>query len=187
MNTRIKITDTPLVGLRLLERLPLGDERGFLERMFCDTELSSLLGERRIRQVNRTLTQKRGVVRGMHFQHPPYAECKLISCLHGEIFDVAVDLRKGSSSFLHCHAQVLSGGNRLSLLIPEGFAHGFQTLTENCEILYFHTAPYNAEAEAGLNACDPMLKIEWPLPITERSGRDEKHPLLSTGFEGIAL
>lgn len=187
MSTRFQISPTSIAGLTVLERLPIGDERGFLERLYCQDELADILAQRKIAQVNRTLTRKRGVVRGMHFQHPPHAECKIVSCLHGEVFDVAVDLRQGSPTFLHWHTQRLSGDNRNSFVIPEGFAHGFQTLTEDCEMLYFHTAPYNAQAEAGLNACDPALAIQWPLPITERSDRDKAHSMLATSFEGIVL
>ena len=97
------------------------------------------------------MTASRGTVRGMHFQHPPHAETKFVSCLRGEVFDVAVDLRNGSPTFLHWHAEILSADNHRTLVIPEGFAHGFQTLSDDCEMLYFHTAAYNPEAEGGLN------------------------------------
>lgn len=187
MSARIRITDTPLPGLKLLHHQPLDDERGYLERLYCDDELQPALADRRIRQINRTLTRKTGVVRGMHYQQPPYAECKLVSCLHGAVFDVAVDLRSGSPTFLRWYGLTLSGNNGLSFMIPEGFAHGFQTLDEDCEMLYFHTAPYNAEAEDGVNACDPRLDIRWPLPIAERSNRDENHLLTGADYRGIAL
>jgi len=126
-----------------------------------------------------------GAVRGMHFQYPPHAEVKIISCLKGKVWDVAVDLRKGSPTFLQTHSVTLSEDVPQSYLIPKGFAHGFQTLTPDCELIYFHTADYNAAAEAGLNALDPRLDIQWPIAITERSKRDEQHPMLTDCFVGI--
>ena len=183
--SRFAIHDTPLGGLQLIERKPLGDDRGFLQRLFCQESLGSLLGEKTIRQINHTLTRKLGAVRGLHFQHPPHAEVKIISCLKGMVWDVAVDLRRGSPTFLQHHAVALSEDVTQSYLIPEGFAHGFQALTPDCELIYFHTADYNATAEAGLNALDPCLGIKWPCPISERSQRDEQHAMLTNSFVGI--
>ena len=185
MSRQLEIIDTALAGLNLVQRRPIVDARGYLERMYCATELASLTGGRAIAQVNHTLTSRRGVVRGMHFQHPPHAETKLVSCLRGAVFDVAVDIRAGSASLLRWHGQVLSADNHLSLLIPAGFAHGFQTLSEDVELLYLHTAAYAPQAEGALNACDPALAIAWPEPITEQSERDRAHPLLVAGFGGI--
>ncbi|HJN97282.1 MAG: dTDP-4-dehydrorhamnose 3,5-epimerase [Gammaproteobacteria bacterium] len=184
---RFSIHETPLADLYILERYPLGDERGFLERIFCQEELGSYLQRKTIRQINHTLTRKKGTVRGMHFQRPPQAETKIVTCLQGKVLDVAVDLRKGSPTFLMHHASVLSDENFQSLLIPEGFAHGFQTLTTDCGLLYFHTADYQADAEGGIDALDPRLSIEWPLPLSERSERDSNHPMLTTDFSGIKL
>lgn len=185
MSTRFDILDTPIQGLRLLQRKPIGDNRGYLERIFCSEELKSLIPEKNIVQINHTLTAKLGTVRGMHFQQPPYAEIKFVSCLRGEVFDVAVDLRRGSPTFLHWHAEILGADNHKTLMIPEGFAHGFQTLSKDCEMLYLHTAAYRAEAEGALNARDPRLAIQWPLPITEQSVRDTGHPLVSEDFSGV--
>jgi dTDP-4-dehydrorhamnose 3,5-epimerase len=170
--------DTPIAGLVLLQRHPIGDQRGYLERVFCRDELKAIIGDRDIIQINHTLTAKAGTVRGMHFQHPPHAEMKLVTCLRGEVFDVAVDLRQGSPTFLHWHAEHLSADNHRTLAIPEGFAHGFQTLTDDCELLYLHTAAYQPDAEDGLNALDPALAIPWPQPASERSARDLALPLL---------
>ena len=178
---------TPIAGLQVIQLQPLGDERGYLERMFCSEELQSIIGTRKIVQINHTKTAKAGTVRGMHFQHPPHAEMKLVSCLRGEMFDVAVDLRKGSPTFLKWHTEILSEDNHKTFAIQEGFAHGFQTLTDDCELLYFHTAAYQPEAEAGMNALDDRLSIKWPLPIAERSMRDQQHPALDDDFEGIKL
>lgn len=187
MSTRFDIRDTPLPGLRILQRKPIGDSRGYLERLFCTDELQVLASGRHIAQINRTLTASRGTVRGMHFQRPPHAETKFVSCLRGEVFDVALDLRDNSPTFLQWHSVVLSADNHNTLVIPEGFAHGFQTLTNNCEMLYFHTHIYQPDAEGGLNAQDPRLSIQWPLPIGSVSLRDAGHPFLDENFFGISL
>jgi len=148
--------------------------------------LEEIIGNRRIMQINHTLTRKAGTLRGLHFQHPPHSEMKLISCLRGDVFDVAVDLRKESNTFLQWHGEILSEKNHRTICIPEGFAHGFQALTKNCELIYLHTASYRPDAEAGLNAVDPELSIIWPMPIVERSERDQNHALLSSDHSGLA-
>ena len=181
------IEKTPIDRLHVIQRRPIGDKRGYLERMFCSDELKLITGQRSIVQINHTLTAKAGTVRGMHLQHPPHAEMKLVSCLRGEVFDVAVDLRKGSPTFLQWHAEVMTESNHKTFVIPEGFAHGFQTITDDCELLYLHTAAYAPDAEAGLNALDPRLSIAWPMPITERSKRDQQHALLTSEFSGLSL
>ncbi len=186
MTTRFEILPTPIAGLQVLQRKPLGDDRGYLERVFCAEELDALLAGRRIVQINHTLTASRGTVRGMHFQHRPHAEIKIVSCLRGEVFDVAVDLRGDSPTFLRWHAEALSADNHRTLVIPEGFAHGFQTLTDDCEMLYFHTAAYHAPAEGGLNPSDPRLAVHWPLPVEGVSPRDASHPMLDGTFTGLA-
>lgn len=185
MNMHFDILPTPLAGLRVLQRKPIGDSRGYLERLFCVDDLRDLLAGRRIEQINRTLTSRRGTVRGLHFQHPPHAETKFVHCLRGEVFDVAVDLRRGSPTFLQWHAEILSEGNRKTLVLPEGFAHGFQTLADNCEMLYFHTAAYVQAAEGGLHVDDPRLAIRWPLPVAGLSARDAAHPRLNENFAGV--
>jgi dTDP-4-dehydrorhamnose 3,5-epimerase len=172
---RFEILPTALHGLAVLQRLPLGDARGFLERLYCADELANLLGQRRIVQVNHTHTALTGTVRGMHFQHPPHAETKLVSCLAGAVFDVAVDIRRDSLTFLHWHGEILSADNHRSLLIPEGFAHGFQTLSTDCQMLYLHTHAHHPEAEGGLHPQDPRLGITWPLPVAQLSARDAAH------------
>ena len=184
---RLAIADLPLAGLKRVERQRLGDARGFLSRLFCAEELVAAGWTKPVAQINQTVTAKRGTVRGMHFQHPPHAEMKLVICLRGEVWDVAVDIRAGSKTFLHWHAERLSADNGCALLIPEGFAHGLQTLTDDVELLYCHSAAYSAPAEAGLNPTDPRLAIAWPLPIAELSARDAQHPMLDGQFAGVAL
>ena len=187
MSSRFDILATPLQGLRLIQRKPIGDHRGYLERMFCAEELQSLIPGKSIVQINHTLTAKRGTVRGLHFQYPPHAETKVVSCLRGEVFDVAVDLRQGSPTFLRWHAEILSADNHRTLVVPAGFAHGFQALTEGCEMLYFHTAAYQPDTEGGLNVRDPRLGIRWPMEVTDLSPRDAAHPLVTKELIGLAV
>lgn len=185
--SRFAITSLPLAGLKLVERQRLGDARGFLARLFCAEELAAAGWTKPIAQINHAYTALRGTVRGMHFQYPPYAEMKLVSCIRGEVWDVAVDVRADSLTFLRWHAERLSADNRCALLIPEGFAHGFQALAEDVELIYCHAAPYQPEAEGGLHPQDPRLAVAWPLPIGELSGRDSAHPLIDAGFGGVRL
>jgi dTDP-4-dehydrorhamnose 3,5-epimerase len=187
MSARFDIFTRVIPGLVVLQRKPVHDERGMFERIFCSIELTGLIGDRRIVQINRSRTLARGTVRGLHFQHLPQAEVKIISCLQGEVFDVVVDLRAGSPTFLNWHGEILSADNHKSMFIPEGFAHGFQTLTKDCELLYLHTAPYHAEVEAGVNVQDTRLAIRWPLPLSGLSPRDLALPHLTDAFTGIAL
>ena len=169
----------------VVERQRLADHRGYFSRFFCAEELAEVGFSLPIAQINQTLTRQRGAVRGLHFQHPPNAEDKLVSCLRGEIFDVAIDLRCGSDTFLQWHAEILSAENGKSLMIPQGFAHGFQTLSDDCELLYLHTRPHATGAEAALNARDPALGIRWPLAFTDLSERDTKHPHIDHEFKGV--
>jgi dTDP-4-dehydrorhamnose 3,5-epimerase len=185
--SRFAVETTPLAGLVSVQRQPLADSRGFLARMFCAQDLAPAGWTWPIAQINHTHTLQRGTVRGLHFQHPPAAEAKLVSCLRGAVWDVAVDLRAGSPTFLQWFGRELSAANHQALLIPPGFAHGFQTLADDCEMFYLHSAPYAPAAEGGLDALDPRLAITWPLPVAERSPRDAEHPLLTPAFAGLSL
>jgi dTDP-4-dehydrorhamnose 3,5-epimerase len=185
--SRFTIRDTPIADLKLVERQQLGDSRGFLSRLFCADELAVAGWHKPIIQINQTFTQKQGTMRGMHFQRPPHAEMKLVTCLRGAVWDVAVDLRAGSPTFLQWHAEELSAANHRALLIPDGFAHGFQSLSGDCELIYLHSEAYAPEAEAGLNPQDPMLSISWPLAISELSARDAQYPMLDHQFKGVTL
>jgi dTDP-4-dehydrorhamnose 3,5-epimerase len=182
---RLTVTDLPLAGLKLVARQRLGDDRGSFARLFCAEELRAAGWRDPIVQVNHTMTARKGTVRGMHFQRPPHAEMKLVSCVRGEVFDVAVDLRRGSPTFLRWHAERLSADNNRALLIPQGFAHGFQALTDDAELIYCHSAAYDAASEGGLNPRDPRLAIAWPLPITELSARDAQAAMLDAAFTGM--
>lgn len=170
---------TGLGGLMLVCRRERRDSRGSLSRLFCAEDLVAAGWTWPIHQINHTRTLRRGCVRGMHFQREPFAEAKLVSCVRGQVFDVAVDLRPTSPTFLRWHAAVLTGDNGCALMIPQGFAHGFQALSDGVELVYCHSAAYAASAEGGLHPLDPMLAIHWPLPVTELSDRDANHPPLA--------
>lgn len=187
MSGRIGFIKTGIEGLTLIERKPLGDHRGFLERMFCVSEFESIGLKDPVRQINRTYTSKAGTVRGLHFQRPPYAETKIVTCVRGRVFDVAVDLRQGSPTFLKWYGVELAGDNFNSLFIPEGFAHGLQALENDCEMLYLHTRDYAPGAEDGLNACDPSIGVAWPKEITEMSERDKALVKFDDQFLGLEL
>lgn len=184
---RLTVTPLPLAGLHRVQRQQLTDSRGDLSRIFCAHELASVGWRWPIAQVNHTRTARRGTVRGLHFQQVPHAEAKLVSCIRGEVWDVAVDLRTGSPTFLQWHAQLLSADNGCALLIPQGFAHGFQTLTDDVEMLYCHSAAYAPQAEAGIHPLEPRLAIAWPLPVSDLSPRDAAHARLISDFEGVRL
>lgn len=175
-----------LGGAFLIDLEKREDSRGFFSRYFCEKEYSSHDLETRWVQMNTSLTRQPGSVRGLHFQRPPKAEAKVVRCLSGAIWDVLVDLRMGSPSFGKWLGFELNDDNRTMLYIPKGFAHGFQTLTDNCEMLYFHTATYQAGVEGGLNALDFRLAIKWPLGVTILSNRDRSHPMLTNEFEGFS-
>lgn len=184
---RFDFIPTPLAGLMMVQRKVIEDHRGLLSRLYCAEEFREAGINKPIAQINHTVTRKKGAVRGLHFQYPPHAETKLVSCLKGEIWDVAIDFRRDSPTFLQWHGEVLSAENRKSLLIPEGYAHGFQTLAEDCELIYLHTAAYLPDAEGALNVADPRLNIAWPLPIDDLSERDRNHPFISSDLPGVVL
>jgi len=183
----MKTSTAPLSGLLVIETAPVTDARGRFTRVFCDTELAPARPHLQFRQINLSATGQRGTVRGLHYQIPPAAETKLIRCLRGSVFDVAVDLRRGSPTFLAWHAVELSSGNDRQVLIPEGFAHGFQTLSDEVELLYMHTAPWTPSHEIGVRHDDPRLGIAWPLPVSQVSDRDSSYSLLSEDFPGVVL
>lgn len=183
--SRLTLAQTPLAGLYEVSRHLLTDERGFFARLFCAQELAPYGFEPAVAQINHSHTRHTGTIRGLHFQHPPHAEAKLVTCVRGRVFDVAVDLRRGSPTFLHWHAVELSAERHNSLLIPPGFVHGFQTLEDDCELIYLHSTPYAAGAEGGLHPLDNALAIAWPQAMTACSERDRQHPALTDAFTGL--
>jgi dTDP-4-dehydrorhamnose 3,5-epimerase len=177
-----------LAGACVISPEAIRDARGFLARIFAADEFRSLGFGDGIAHINHTYTASRGTVRGMHYQVPPAAECKVVKCFRGKVLDVVVDLRAGSPTYLHWEEAELSEENMEMMFVPRGFAHGFQALTDGCELLYLHSTPYSRSAERGLRADDPELGIRWPLPIALRSERDLSHPLIDRkSFQAVSL
>ena len=175
-------------GLLVLERQIISDDRGSFSRFYCNREFQGAQIKESFVQMNLSKTQKRGTIRGMHFQWPPKAEKKIVTCLRGEIFDVAIDLRRDSPDYLTVSTFLLSELNQKSLVIPQGFAHGFQTLCDDCDVFYMHTDYYSPDYEDGLNPFDEGLSIEWPLKCMEISDRDSSHASIKEmGFRGVLL
>jgi dTDP-4-dehydrorhamnose 3,5-epimerase len=167
--------ETPLKDVYIIENEPHHDNRGYFERLYCKNELLAIGLFKEIVQVNHSFSKKRGTLRGLHFQVPPSTETRIIKCIKGSVFDVALDLRKKSPTFLEWYGIELNAENNRMLFIPEGFAHGFQTLKSNTELLYFHTGYYNQSKEGAVNYSDPLFKIQIPLKVTEISERDKNH------------
>ncbi|WP_110032834.1 dTDP-4-dehydrorhamnose 3,5-epimerase family protein [Hoeflea marina] len=163
-------------GPQLIGRKRLADDRGHFSRLFCAEELAEAGWTGPVAQVNHSVTGRAGTVRGLHLQRPPHAEMKLVSCIRGAVFDVAVDLRPGSPTRFTAVAAELSAENGLAMLVPEGFAHGFQALCDGCELIYLHSAGHSPGSEAGLRHDDPALAIAWPLPVALVSERDAGLP-----------
>lgn len=185
--SRFEIQNLPLFGVCKIVREFRGDDRGFLSRLYCERELAAAGWEGEVSQINHTFTAQKGTVRGLHFQHPPFAEKKLVTSLRGDIWDVVVDIRQESPTFLQWHGEKISAEHGEAILIPEGFAHGFQTLTDDVELLYLHSVLYEPSSEDGLNPDDPKLKIDWPLPRINLSERDKGHRMIDEHFSGIRL
>ena len=178
---------TLIEGVYEIKLSPFKDDRGEFSRIYSGEELKEIGINKPITHVNHSLTLNKGTLRGIHFQHPPHSENKLIRCIKGKVFDVAVDLRVHSKTFLKWVSIILSPWDYNMIVIPEGCAHGFQTLEDDCELIYFHTASYNAESEGALKYDDPFLNIQWPLPAINVSQRDLNHPFLDANFTGIKL
>jgi dTDP-4-dehydrorhamnose 3,5-epimerase len=174
----MRIEMLPLSGLMLAHSVAHTDSRGAFMRLFCEASLSQVLGGRRIVQINHSQTVQVGAVRGMHYQKAPHAEMKLIRCLQGSVYDVAVDVRPESKTYLQHNAVKLNANDGQLFVIPEGFAHGFQVLAPNTELLYLHTTAYMPESEGGLLHDDPALAIRWPQPVKDMSAKDKSYARL---------
>tara|TARA_Y100000739_G_C20536042_1_gene431303 strand:+ start:189 stop:761 length:573 start_codon:yes stop_codon:yes gene_type:complete len=183
------INKTPIKDLMQGEIISKKDGRGYFERVFCLNEFKENFKlKKNIIQINRSLSKIKGTIRGCHFQFQPYAETKVVSCCNGSLFDVGIDLRKGSETYLQYFSQILTSENKKFLVIPEGFAHGFQTLKENTEILYLVTEKFSLEHDNGINPFDPEININWPIPCTIRSEKDTKRKFIKDrNFKGIEL
>jgi len=183
--------ETGIDGLVVLGRTVHRDDRGAFERLFeprwvAAGTMGGPVGGR-VGQVNRSVTVGAGTVRGLHFQHPPDAEARLVTCLSGSVLDVAVDLRRGSPTFLAWHGVELVAGDGRSLAIPAGCAHGFQVLTDEASLLYVHGGDYLPDIEGGIHPEDPAVGVRWPLPVVGLSDRDRCHPPVDAGWAGLEL
>ena len=181
----MKFTPTKLEGSYIIDVDPFTDERGWFARFYCKDEFQQIGHNKEWVQLNHSVTYKTGSLRGMHFQKEPFREIKMVKCIAGSVYDVIIDLRKGSGSFLQWFGAELSAGNKKMIYIPEGFAHGFQCLEDHCELIYHHSEFYKPDSESGIRYNDPLIKIDWRLRVTELSSRDQTHPYLDENFKGI--
>ena len=178
-------TEIVLKGSYTIDLDVFADDRGWFARTFCKKEFELIGHDKEWVQMNHSFTIKKGSIRGMHFQLPPFSEIKMVRCISGAVYDVIIDLRKDSATFLQWAAIELSATNKKMIYIPEGFAHGFQTLTDNCELIYHHSQFYTPGVEAGIQYNDQLINIKWPLPLTNISTKDNHYPLLNINFKGI--
>ena len=179
----MKFIDTGLAGAYIVELDKLSDGRGFFARAYCQKEFESHGIDNAIVQANLSFNETKGTRRGLHYQSAPALESKFIRCISGSIIDVLVDVRPHSPTYLQHIKVELNADNRRALFAPAMFAHGFQTLADNTEILYMVSGFYSAENECGLHADDPSLGIDWPLPVTVQSDKDSQWPLIKPGDE----
>ena len=177
--------ETEIEDMYIIEPQPFQDERGSFSRVFCEKELKEINLSKKIVQINHSATTSKGAIRGMHLQYPPNAEIKIVKCIKGTILDVGIDLRKNSPTFLQWHGEILSAENLKMLVIPERFAHGFQALEDNIEMIYFVTEFYTPHSEGGVRFNDPKINIDWPVEVTDISNKDSKWPFLDDNFIGI--
>ena len=182
----MKFNPTPLEGSYIIEPAPISDSRGWFARTFSKDEFKKEIGHtKEWVQMNHSFTSVKGTIRGMHYQLSPFSEIKLVRCIVGEVFDVIVDLRKSSQTYLQWFGTLLTAENKKMMYIPEGFAHGFQTLSENSELIYHHTESYNPKVESGIRYNDAAVNIQWPLEVTEISERDKNHQLIDLNFKAL--
>jgi dTDP-4-dehydrorhamnose 3,5-epimerase len=171
-------TESRLSGAYLVDLERLTDERGFFARSYCAEEFAARGLGPELRQCSVSYNAHKGTLRGMHYQSAPHEEHKLVRCTAGAIFDVIVDVRTTSPTYRHWFGAELTAGNRRSLFIPPGFAHGFVSLTDHTEVYYMISVAYAPQASRGFRWNDPAFAIEWPLPPAVISARDAAYPLL---------
>lgn len=172
----MRFTETPLKGAYLIDLEKRGDERGFFARFFCENEFAQHNLVTRFVQINNSLSAQRGTLRGMHYQLPPSGEVKVVRCIRGSLYDVIVDLRPKSPTYLKWFGHELTAENRTMMCVPVGFAHGFLTTSDDAEALYLVSSFYAPEAERGLRYNDPRIGIQWPFAPAVVSSKDESHP-----------
>lgn len=183
----MKFVEAPLAGAYVIELEPFLDKRGLFARTFCQKEFAIIGFHKQIVQINHSVTRQKGSIRGMHYQLPPACDTRIIRCVQGKVFDVMVDIRAGSPTFMQWHGVELSTDNMLMVYIPEGFAHGFQTLADNAELIYHHSAFYSPEHEQGLRFDDPSLGINWPLSVSVISSKDQNCSVIDDNFKGVKI
>ena len=181
----MKFIETSLKGAYVIDVEYLKDERGGFSRLFCKNEFEKINHKGDIVQINHSVNKYKGTIRGFHYQSSPKSEIKIIKCIKGEVYDVIIDLRKNSPTFLKCHGEILSEDNQKMMYVPKGFAHGFQTMKDNTELIYFHTEFYDKDKEQGICYNDDLIKVSWPLKITNISEKDKNRSLLDKTFRGI--
>ena len=180
-------TETKLKGSFIIDLEPFSDERGWFARSFCKKEFERIGHSAEWVQLNHSVTNDKGTIRGMHFQYPPHSEIKLVRCIAGAVYDVIIDLRTDSPTFLQWIGEELSYDNKKMIYIPAGFAHGFQTLADNSQLIYHHTSYYTPGAEDGIRYDDKKININWQLSVTGISDRDKNHPHINESFTGVKI
>ena len=183
----MKFSETRLKGAYVITPEPFLDERGSFARVFCKNEFSAIGHRGEFVQINHSVNKLKGTFRGIHYQLLPFAEIKLIRCISGKAYDIIVDIRKGSPTFLKSIAVEISEENMKMMYVPAGFAHGFITLEDNTQLIYHHTAFYKPGYEAGLRYDDPELKLELPIDVVVITDKDRNHPFIDKNFKGISL
>jgi dTDP-4-dehydrorhamnose 3,5-epimerase len=178
-------SETKLKGAFVIEPEPFTDERGLFARVYCAEEFKAIGHHKPFVQINHSVNTHKATFRGLHYQLPPFSEIKLIRCVAGKVFDVIVDIRKGSQTFLQHFTVELSAKNMKMLYVPEGFAHGFITLEDNTQLIYHHTSFYKPGFEAGIGYNDPRLEIKLPVEPLVITEKDKSYPLINSSFTGI--
>ena len=178
-------TETNLKGSYIVDLNLFTDDRGAFARTYCKRDFKEIGHNKEFVQFNQSYNTHKGTIRGMHYQIPPFKEIKLVRCIRVAVYDVIIDIRQDSPTFLPHFAVELSADNKRALYIPEGFAHGFQTLEDNTELIYHHSEYYTPNADSGLNYLDPALNIQWPATVSKISEKDKNLKLIDQSFKGI--
>lgn len=181
----MKFTETKLKDLYIVETEPYADERGLFFRAFCKKEFRAIGLKKEFVQINQSVNYKKGTFRGLHYNNCPSGDDKLIRCISGKVFDIIVDLRRSSKTFLKYVAIELSSENKKMLFVPSGFAHGFITLEDNTQLIYHHTSYYQPECEAGIHFNDPKIKLKLPRDIEVITQKDLYMPFMTDEFNGV--
>ena len=186
MDNRFKFFSSKQGPAYLINRKKIKDSRGNFERLYCEKEFIKILKYKNIKQINRAFTKKRATIRGMHYQVGANFEDKIVSCLKGRVYDVTIDLRKNSKNFLKWYGKIIDSKSSYSNYVPYGFAHGYQTLTDECEMIYFHTDFYYKNRSKIINCFDPKIGIDWPLKNSLIiSKKDKEMKFIDNKFKGI--